>query len=50
MTITRIGVPTEIHRVSFTHSAIWTPAVLAPLVRAMREAAARLVAEHRGLT
>jgi hypothetical protein len=49
VTITRIaGVPDEIRRVTRTHARDLDPDVVAPLVQALREAAAALVAEHRG--
>ncbi len=45
--ITRIdGVPEEIRRVTLTHAPGLDPDVVAPLVRAMREAAATMAAEH----
>lgn len=48
VTITRIdGVPEELRRVTLTHARDLDPDVVVPLVRAMREAAATLVAEHR---
>ncbi len=47
VTITRIdGVPEELRRVTLTHARDLDPDVVVPLVRAMREAAATLVAEH----
>lgn len=51
VTITRIdGVPAEIRRVSLAHARDLDPTVVASLVRAMREAAAALVTEHREWT
>ncbi|WP_329454854.1 LysR family transcriptional regulator [Streptomyces sp. NBC_01497] len=48
VTINRIhGVPAEIRRVTLTHARDLGPALVASLVRAVREATATLVAEHR---
>jgi DNA-binding transcriptional LysR family regulator len=49
VTITRIdGVPQEIRRVTLTHARDLDLDLVVPLVRAMRETAATLVAEHGG--
>ncbi|RDI60602.1 hypothetical protein DFR76_115232 [Nocardia pseudobrasiliensis] len=40
--------PEEIRRVTLAHAPDLEPDVVVPLVRAMREAAATLAAEHSG--